>query len=138
MIMKYLLMGISISLIFLANAALSADRLYTWTDEDGNLHITQTSPPKHAKLDNVMTYNPLPEGQVAEDQENERPEDMQDQAAQQTDTNPQTETANAQTDQQDGEVYIGREGKMIRRAEEIKKRREQRQDVRRELRIHRR
>ena len=136
--MKYLILGISLSLIFLANAPLSADQIYTWTDENGNLHITQTPPPEHAKLNNVMTYKPLPERQVAEDPENERPEEMQDQAARKTDTSPETETANSQTEQQNDEVYTGREGKMIRRAEEIEERREQRQDVRREPRVHRR
>ena len=136
--MKYLILGISLSLIFLANAPLSADQIYTWTDENGNLHITQTPPPEHAKLNNVMTYKPLPERQVAEDPENERPEEMQDQAARKTDTSPETETANSQTEQQNDEVYTGREGKMIRRAEEIEERREQRQDVRRENRSRRR
>jgi len=136
--MKYLILGISLSLIFSANAALSADQIYTWTDENGNLHITQTPPPKHAKLDNVVTYKPLPEEQVTEDQEHEAPEEMQDQAARQIDTSPEPETADAQTEQQDNEVYTGREGKMIRRAEESEEIREQHQDVRREPRIRRR
>lgn len=136
--MKYLILGISLSLIFSANAALSADQIYTWTDENGNLHITQTPPPKHAKLDNVMTYKPLPEGQVAEDQEHEAPEETQDQAARQIDTSPESETSDAQTEQQDDEVYTGREGKMIRRAEESEEIREQHQDVQREYRIRRR
>ena len=136
--MKYLILGISLCLIFLANAPLSADQIYTWTDENGNLHITQTPPPEHAKLNNVMTYKPLPGRQVAENPENERPEEMQDQAARQTDTIPKTETADTQTKQQDDEVYTGREGRKIRRAEEIEERRQQRQDVRREYRIRRR
>ena len=136
--MKFLLMGISISLIFLANAALSADKLYTWTDENGNLHITQNPPPKNAKLDDVMTYKTLPEAQAAEDQETERREEMQDQAARQKDTRPETENASTQPEQQDNDVYIGREGKMTRRAEESEELRDRPQDVRRENRIHRR
>jgi hypothetical protein len=136
--MKFLLMGISISLIFLANAALSADKLYTWTDENGNLHITQNPPPKNAKLDDVMTYKPLPEAQAAEDQETERREEMQDQAARQKDTRPETENASTQPEQQDDEVYIGRESKMIRRAGESEELRDRPKDVRRENRIHRR
>jgi hypothetical protein len=139
MIMKYLLMGISLMLIFLATAELSAAQLYTWMDENGNLHITQTPPPKNAKLDDVMTYKPLPEAQTAEDQETERREEMQDQAARQKISSPETENASTQTEQQDDEeVYIGREGKIIRRAEESAEMRDRRQDVRREYRIRRR
>ena len=45
-IMKYLLMGISRSLLFFVTAELSADKLYTWTDEKGNVHITEDPPPQ--------------------------------------------------------------------------------------------
>lgn len=35
---------------------LSAQKLYTWTDENGVTHITDQPPPKRAKLQNVITY----------------------------------------------------------------------------------
>jgi coenzyme F420-reducing hydrogenase alpha subunit len=41
-------------------AALAADTVYTWTDENGKLHITQDPPPKKAKLKDKMDYEPQP------------------------------------------------------------------------------
>jgi wobble nucleotide-excising tRNase len=33
-----------------------AQKLYSWTDENGVLHITEQPPPKGAKVEDVMTY----------------------------------------------------------------------------------
>ncbi len=59
--MKYCLIGIVIVSIFTAFGELRADKVYTWTDEKGNLHITQHPPPKRAKLKDTMDYLPRPE-----------------------------------------------------------------------------
>jgi hypothetical protein len=59
--MKYFLAGILIILSFVMTAELTADKVYTWTDENGNLHITQDPPPKKAKLKETMDYQPQPE-----------------------------------------------------------------------------
>jgi FtsZ-interacting cell division protein ZipA len=67
--MKYFLSGILIILSFVMTAELTADKVYTWTDENGNLHITQVPPPKKAKLKDTMDYQPKPE---KEDLETER------------------------------------------------------------------
>ena len=137
--MKYLLIVISLILLFLVNAELSADKLYTWTDEKGNLHITQQPPPKTARTKNVMTYQPQTEAQTQKIEENERREEMQDEAAPKKETGQTAKKASAATEQQDdNDIYIGREGKMIRRAEEIKEKRDRRQDTRRIYRYHRR
>jgi len=56
--MKYLFIGVVIAGLFAASAALQAAEVYTWTDADGNLHITQDPPPKKAKLKETMTYQP--------------------------------------------------------------------------------
>jgi len=126
-------------LLFFGNAELSADRLYTWTDEKGNLHITEHPAPKNAKTKNVMTYQPRTEAQIQKIQEDKRREEMQDEAAQKKAKRPQAQKASPKPEQQDdAEVYIGREGKMIRRGEEGKEMRDRRQDVRREYRFHRR
>jgi competence protein ComGF len=64
---------------------------------------------------------------------------MQYEADQKKDTRQESKKTNANTEQQaDEEVYIGSEGKMIRRGEESKEMRDRRQDVRREYRIRRR
>jgi hypothetical protein len=58
--MKYFLTGIWIILSFVMTAELTADTVYTWTDENGKLHITQDPPPKKAKLKETMDYQPPP------------------------------------------------------------------------------
>ena len=117
--MKYLLPGISMMLLLFVTAELSADKLYTWTDEKGNLHITQTPPPKTARTKDVMTYKPQTEAQIQKIKKDERREEMQYEAVQKEDAQQETQKASVQAQQQgDDEVYIGREGKRIRRGEE--------------------
>jgi len=126
-------------LLFFVTAELSADKLYTWTDEKGNLHISETPPPKTARTKDVMTYKPQTEAQIQKIKEDERREEMQDEASQKKDSLQEPQKASAQPQQQDDEdVYIGREGKMIRRGEEGEEMREQRQGVRRGYRTIRR
>ena len=43
--------------------------LYTWTDEDGNLHMTQYPPPEGAKLKEVTSYSKKTEIQKSDNQE---------------------------------------------------------------------
>jgi hypothetical protein len=138
-IMKYLLTGISLVFFLLVTAEISADKLYTWTDEKGNLHITQQPPPANARHMDVMTYRPQTGAQIQKIEKDARREDVQDKAVRQKDTLQETAKSDAKTEQADDEdVYIGREGKMIRRAEESQEIRQQRQDRRREHRSHRR
>jgi hypothetical protein len=59
-IMKYFLSGIWVILSFVMTAELAADTVYTWTDEKGNLHITQEPPPNKAKIKETMDYQPQP------------------------------------------------------------------------------
>ncbi len=137
--MKYFLTGITLIALFLANAELSADKLYTWTDEKGNLHITEHPPPKAARTKDVMTYQPQTEAQIQKIEADERREELQDETALKKDLRPQAEKTDAKSVQQDDDDwYIGREGKMIRRGEEGKEVRERRQDTRRDYRRIRR
>ena len=137
--MKYLLVGIILMLLFFVNTEVSADKLYTWTDAKGNLHITEHPPPQNAKTRDVMTYKPLTEAQIQKIKAEERREEMQDEAALKKDTRPQAQKPRARSVQQDDdETYIGREGKLIRRGEEAKEMRDRRQNVRRGVRFHRR
>ena len=59
--MRYLLIGFILVLILLANSELSADQVYTWTDKDGNMHITAEPPPQNARVKDVIKYEPRPE-----------------------------------------------------------------------------
>lgn len=58
--MKYFLAGIWVILSFVMTAELAADKVFTWTDENGKLHITQEPPPKRAELKDTMDYQPQP------------------------------------------------------------------------------
>ena len=139
--MKYLLTWISLLLLFFVTADLSADKLYTWTDEKGNLHITEHPPPQNAKTKDVMSYQPQTETQIQKIEADERREKMQIEAARKKESMQKPQKTSASSEQQDdeeGEVYIGREGKMTRRGEENKEMRNRRQDVRPEYRYRRR
>ena len=76
--MKYLIIGAVIASFIMAFAELQSAEVYTWTDENGNLHITQDPPPKKAKLKETMTYQPQPAIKV---EETERRQKALDEAA---------------------------------------------------------
>jgi hypothetical protein len=54
--MKLFILGIIIIFFFATTGPLSADKVYTWTDQDGNLHITDQPPPEGANVRNVIKY----------------------------------------------------------------------------------
>jgi len=62
--MRNLLIGFILVLIILANSELSADQVYTWTDKDGNMHITAEPPPQNARVKDVIKYQPQPDETV--------------------------------------------------------------------------
>ena len=64
--MRNLLIGFILVLIILANSELSADQVYTWTDKDGNMHITAEPPPKNARVKDVLKYEPQPDNAVSD------------------------------------------------------------------------
>jgi type IV secretory pathway VirB10-like protein len=64
--MKTVLPGFCLLLFcFLINGAF-ADQVYTWTDKDGNMHITAEPPPKNARVKDVLKYEPKPDKIVPE------------------------------------------------------------------------
>lgn len=75
--MKLLGLGIIVIFFFATTGPLSADKVYTWTDKDGNLHITDQPPPESAKVRSVTTYKPQPEKEVLE---NDRQQQMRENA----------------------------------------------------------
>lgn len=62
--MKTVLVGLSLLLLLCADTKVFADQVYTWTDKDGNMHITAEPPPKNARVKDVITYEPRPEATV--------------------------------------------------------------------------
>ena len=51
--MKYLCMSIGMLLTLLAALSLNAQKLYTWTDENGVVHLTDQPPPDKDRVENV-------------------------------------------------------------------------------------
>ena len=54
--------------IFAGVSYLPAEGIFTWTDKDGNLHITKHPPPKGSKLKEVTEYAPKAQKQEPDDQ----------------------------------------------------------------------
>jgi len=63
--MKCFLSVIALALL-LAVAEPSADKVYTWSDRDGNLHITNRPPPDDAQVRDVISYTPEPREKILE------------------------------------------------------------------------
>ena len=71
---------LSLIFILVIAAFLSAAEIYTWTDKDGNLHITDDPPPEEAKLKEVTFYSSETEKQGSDSQapQNSRATDRED------------------------------------------------------------
>ena len=68
--MKTVLSMIPAIFFILAGPAISAaGKIYTWIDEKGVTHITETPPPADVKLENVMEYQPQTPAREGEIQE---------------------------------------------------------------------
>jgi len=67
--MKFFSVAICMLLMFFLNSSLTAGQVYTWTDENGNLHVTDTPPPPKTKIKDTLEYQ---EKTPAEIQELER------------------------------------------------------------------
>ena len=54
--MKYFTATAVVLFSIFTASLLGAQKLYTWTDESGVLHITDHPPPQKAQLEEVVTY----------------------------------------------------------------------------------
>jgi uncharacterized phage infection (PIP) family protein YhgE len=64
--MKFFAIIISILLIGSPISGLIAGQVYTWTDEDGNLHVTDTPPPAKSKVKDTLEYQEKTAAQIQE------------------------------------------------------------------------
>jgi hypothetical protein len=70
--MKLIITAIIVLTSLFAASITGAQKLYTWTDENGNLHITQDPPPKSAKVEDVVKYRERsPEEETARQRRND-------------------------------------------------------------------
>ena len=104
--MKLYGLGIIIFFFFATTGPLSADKVYTWTDKGGNLHITDQSPPEGANVRNVTTYKPQSEEEVLE---NERQQQMRENAVDRKQKLEETQNAELEAQKAAGEAKIARD-----------------------------
>ncbi len=128
-------MTLAAILAFLLTFNAEAGQVYTWTDEHGNLHITDYPPPKSAKIKDVMQYQ---EKSVDEkraerkEQQEEALEDLKEQQnrqieeakrkARQADERAQEAAARAEQITRDNNAYIKRLGSTKDKRKQFKKR----------------
>jgi hypothetical protein len=54
--MKFFVIIIGILLVGFLSSGLIAGQVYTWTDENGNLHVTDSPPPPKSKIKDTLEY----------------------------------------------------------------------------------
>ena len=64
--MKFLIMTACILLVGFLNSSLIAGEVYTWTDENGNLHVTDTPPPPKSKIKDTLEYEEKTAAEIQE------------------------------------------------------------------------
>jgi len=104
--MKLLGLGIIIIVFFATTGPLSADKVYTWTDKDGNVHITDQPPPEGANVSNVTTYKPQSEKEVMK---NQRQQQMRENAVDRKQKLEEAQNAELKAQKAAGEAKIGRD-----------------------------
>lgn len=73
--MKFLTIIIGILLLGFLSSELIAGQVYTWTDENGNLHVTDTPPPANSKVKDVLEYREKTAAELQELQNREQRRD---------------------------------------------------------------
>ncbi len=132
--MKFLPIIIGILLAGVFSSGLIAGQVYTWTDENGNLHVTDTPPPPKSKVKDTLEYQ---EKTAAEIQELRNIKERRDRdRLQETKTNrveeakrrareadKDAQTAAEQADQitQEVEVYVRRLGSTKEKRKQFRK-----------------
>ena len=130
-----LLIALAIILAFALTFRAEAGQVYTWTDEHGNLHITDTPPPERAKIKDVMQYQQrsVDEKRVEKkEQKEEALEDLKEKQnqqieeakrrAQQADERAKEAVARAEQITRDNNAYIRRLGSTKEKRKQFKKR----------------
>ncbi|MEE9495269.1 MAG: DUF4124 domain-containing protein [Desulfobacterales bacterium] len=115
--MKTFLTGLSLLLLFFTNSEVFADQVYTWTDKDGNMHITAEPPPKNARVKDVLKYAPQPEKTVPGKQPRQDSGDAAATAKQESDEGRQAREK-AQKAREEAEIARGKAAEAMKTAKE--------------------
>ena len=70
--MKFFVIIISILLVGFLSSGLIAGQVYTWTDENGNLHVTDTPPPPKSKVKDTLEYQEKTAAEIQELKQSQR------------------------------------------------------------------
>ncbi len=119
--MKFLIITAGFLLVGFLNSGLNAGEIYTWTDKEGNLHVTDTPPPAKSKLKDTLEYQERTPAEIqelknlkkkrTEDRGQEEKLNRVDQAqrrARQADARAQQAVEQAEQITRDTEIYIRR------------------------------
>jgi chromosome segregation ATPase len=133
--MRPFYLPLAIIIIFVLTIMAEAGQVYTWTDEHGNLHITDSPPPKNAKIEDVMEYRQtsgdekLTEKQLQKEKALDELKEKQNQQieeakrkAQQADERAKNAVARAEQITRDNNTYIKRLGSTKEKRKQFKKR----------------
>ena len=135
--MKKFSIAITLAAIFAFPLTFNAEagQVYTWTDEHGNLHITDSPPPKSAKIKEVMQYQQESvdeKGVERKEQKEEALEDLKEKQnqqieearrkARQADERAKEAVARAKQITRDNNAYIKRLGSTREKRKQFKKR----------------
>ena len=71
-------MALAMVFLFILTFSAEAGKVYTWTDEHGNLHITNTPPPKQAKIKEVLPYQQKTGDEKQSDKQLQKKEKLED------------------------------------------------------------
>ena len=132
--MKFLSIITCILCLGVFSSGLIAGQVYTWTDENGNLHVTDTPPPPKSKLKDTLEYQPknAADIQELENRDKKRELDRQDETkkgrveeakkrAREADKTAQAAAAEADQITQEVEVYIRRLGSTKEKRKQFRK-----------------
>ena len=77
--MKFLMILAGILLVGFLSSGLLAGQVYTWTDENGNLHVTDTPPPPKSRVKDTLEYQEKSHAEILEQKQRQSIRKEQDQ-----------------------------------------------------------
>ena len=132
---KYpILIALAIIFTFVLTFNVDAGQVYTWTDEHGNLHITNSPPPKNAKIKAVLPYQQKTDDEIQSEKQLQKKENLEDlkaaqdqqieeakRKARQADERAKEAVARAEQITRDNNDYIKRLGSTREKRKQFKK-----------------
>ena len=132
---KQILVALAVIFAFVLTLRAETGQVYTWTDEHGNLHITNSPPPKNAKIKDVLPYQQKSGRDTPTEKQLQKEEQLEDlkekqnqqieqakRKARQADERAKEAVARAEQITRDNNAYIRRLGSTREKRKQFKKR----------------